>query len=171
MAPAPAATRVRLPAARSRRSNSRAASGDSSAAHSGSKRTHWASSSSTLLRAASPTTWKRAGLSPSTSSVLQPTLPVEPRTATPMLMYHPYRSNTHPKPDQSQRHNRGRGGDAVDTIQHTAVARKQPTAVLEAHVALEQTLGQIADDGEGRRGQAQRQKTQRRQRKPGRAAG
>ena len=47
-------------------------------------------------------------------------------------------------------------GDAVDAIQHAAVPGKQRAAVLEAGEALEQALGQVADDRERHRAKAQR---------------
>src|SRR5580658_6473442 len=93
-----------------------------------------------------------------------PTLPVDPRTATPIVM--PFASLADLQPYQTQRHHRRRGGDTVDPIQHSAMTGKQPAAILQMHVALQQALAQVADDRKAGRGQAQTQKTQRRRSKP-----
>ena len=96
---------------------------------------------STLRCAASATTRKRSGCRASTSSVLSPTLPVEPRTATPLHRRSSWM--TRPAPNSRQRR---RCSQAVDAVEHAAVTGEQRAAVLEAGVALEHAFGQIADD-------------------------
>ena len=67
-----------------------------------------------------------------------PMLPVLPSTATRFMAREPQ----HVQPEQERR--RGRR-QAVDAIEHAAVARQQVAAVLEPDVALEHALGEVAD--------------------------
>ena len=73
-----------------------------------------------------------------TSSVLTPTLPVEPKTT----IWRVIESN------KDQRSGRQRGGYRVDAIEHSAMAREDAATILDLGTTLDPRFKQIANDAE-----------------------
>ena len=88
-----------------------------------------------------------------TSSVDAPIEPVAPRIVICRLVVHRAHRSAYCA-------NRAAAGIAaqqrVDAVEHAAVARQELPAVLDAALALEQRLEQIADDRQRRQGKDQR---------------
>ena len=102
-----------------------------------------------------PTTSKRSGWRATTSSVLVPTEPVEPRMARRwrcVMVAHVTEA------DQRQRQREHRQ-QRIDAVEHAAVAGQQAAAVLGAGGALDQRFDQVADHAHRRTGSQQRQRS------------
>src|SRR5690606_4643870 len=101
---------------------------------------HSATSSSTLLPAASTLARSASGWRAITSSAEAPIEPVAPNTATRCIRAGCIYAASEAQPGLAQREHRQRGQYAVDAVQHAAVAGDQGAGVLHRDMALEQAL-------------------------------
>src|SRR5262245_14872956 len=152
-----------IPAIFSRRS---AAASSSAIATCGGRNSRiWPTRSSWLVPADRPTTLNRSGLCRTTSSACVPTDPVEPRITSERIERKitlsrpqtPYPGVTRgvrviSEQDQPQVDEGGRRHEQhrIDPVHHPAVARQDAAHVLDAQVALDQGLSQVAERREQR---------------------
>src|SRR5438270_8110817 len=114
-----------------------------------------------LPPAARPTTQKRSGKASTTRSTLEPTEPVEPRMERPRFTTPSANANGpgagpfSPRVEEVIVQDGRTEQQAVEPVEHPAVAREQAAGVLHPRPPLEEALHQISRRTRGRGGHAE----------------
>src|SRR5262245_51369707 len=133
------------------RGNARATASTASGSWRARARGRWRAQSSAINsgeepRAAMPSTWNSSGNRSTSSRARRPTDPVTPRMVSRFMRRGSFGSRNENPAVRGVVEQHGRiEQQAVDPVEHTAVARNQPTGVLRAGAPLQRGFDQIAD--------------------------